>query len=273
MNGHIFRLGHADAGHLRVGENGIGDAVEIEGFARIGKGILNGDFSCLGRDRFELFASGDVTGGIDMGHAGPELLVHRDKAPLFDGDSKALQPESVNIAADPGGHQNLLGRQPALAGGCGHGHLLALGTSGDPLHGGLGDNLDPFFFKIVAQGIGNLLFLDAKDARRPRHQGHPGSHSAEDLGEFQTEKTGTEDHQGLRKSPQRQSFDVGQVACFFQAFKGGNPGGTAGGDQDLVAAHPPPGGLDRMGINQYPATLQKIDMPEVRQDVPVVLPP
>ena len=96
--------GESHAGDLRVGVDAGGDGVQV------GQGIAPGQAlhaggSLGGGHMGQLDAGGHVAHGVHAGHAGLEVLVHQDAAPLlFHGEVRAEQPLGVGTAADGAQH-------------------------------------------------------------------------------------------------------------------------------------------------------------------------
>ncbi len=225
-------LGQAHRGHLRIGEHHGRHGREVE--CRIASGHVDGRTRAPGCGHIdELGLIGTVPGGIDVGHVGAQMVVHRNGAARVALHPGGLQIERRRVGRAARRHQQALGPnlatvrgQREAAAGMSHRAGLGVGQDGDALLAERGGN-------GFADG---RIFL--REQRVARQDGDLAAQAGEGLGQFQRHDGRADDRQARRNRVAFQRLGRSPVWRAPQARNGWDGRAGAGGDQAAIESEP-----------------------------------
>ena len=229
---HRLLLGEAHAGQFRLGEHGAGHQAVIHLPRPAAEHAVGEGAALIHRHRGEVDLVGHVAHGVDAGHVGALVGIHRD-AMALDGYAGRLQVRPLEERPPPGGQQHAAAGDGFAALG-GHGEFARRALAGDR-GGRVGEaDLDAGRFHALLHRLAGLQVEAAQQVVAPHQLGHLHAQAVEDAGELAGDEARTHHHHRLRQRLQQEHV----VAHPAQIGAGdvGAMGPTAHGDQDVLTA-------------------------------------
>ena len=203
----------------------------------------------------EVDAVGHITHGVDVGHGGGLVGIHREAMP-FGYQAGGLQLQTLEEGLAAGGEQHPAAAERfAAAIGPRNSDLQRTRFTADGCWAGARAHLDALSDHRLLHGEGCFAIETPQDLLAPHQLDHFHPQAVEDAGEFTGDEAGAHDHHPLGEGFQfkHRIADPAQLG----AGNGGALGPSAHGDQDPLSAVMPLavlGAAHRQGVGVVEAT-------------------
>ncbi len=203
-------LGQTYAGVFGIGETAVGNDVVAIGLRRLAHGVLGGDTGLVAGALHQHHATGDVTGGENVGRGRAQAAVHPHVV-AFCLHPGSVKLQRVQIAQPAGREHDGLGVEgvAAVSGIVSQSHVAAMAfQTVDAVDAG--DDLDLAALKSICKRRRDHAILGRHDARGHVQEGDPTAKGGEDGGKLAAGGGSAHDDNRSRQSLQRPHVAVRQ---------------------------------------------------------------